>query len=40
MIAERDQIEREYKKELNNEHLGILRGQMKPRNLLPDPDKI
>lgn len=28
------------KKEVNNEHLSVLRGQMKPRNLIPEPDKI
>lgn len=28
------------KKEVNSEHLSILRGQMKTRNLIPEPDKV
>jgi hypothetical protein len=28
------------KKEVYNEHLSVLRGQMKPRNLIPEPDKV
>ena len=33
-------MEKEQKKYANNEHLKVLRGQIKPRNLLPEPDKI
>lgn len=39
-VAERDQMEREHRKEVSNEHLSALRAQMKPRNLLPEPDRI
>lgn len=33
-------MEREQKKGMYNEHLRVLRGQMRPRVLQPEPDKI
>ena len=39
-LYERDLREKEEKKGMGNEHLKVLRGQMRPRVLLQEPDKI